>query len=104
MVPLQSDTQSQEQQLVRYDLNDQGLESTVVMPVLCQPMQSKMAERSEAQEPLEQRLQRVQEELADWRKHFAEIHGYEPTRDDMFVDEKAAALFETFTRLRKRVW
>ena len=103
-MPIPSDNQPNTQQLVRYDRNASGVESTVVMPVLCQQMQSSMLEPIGEQETSQERLARVQQALSEWRQEFASRNGREPTRQDMFDDETASDRFSLFTKLRKRTW
>lgn len=43
----------------------------------------------------------IRDELHAWRRDFENSRGRKPTRHDMFSDEVAAALFETFQKYRK---
>lgn len=96
-----------EQQLVRYERTRDGtsVKKEYVMTVLCQEMQTAMCEREDEIEAGEERLKKTQEKLQEWKDKFVENNkGKIPSREDMFNDPRAAALFQEFSRLRKRTW
>jgi protein-L-isoaspartate(D-aspartate) O-methyltransferase len=59
------------------------------------------ARREDQYVPKKARLQQIQQDLAEWTQGFRARTGGRPSREDMFADPEAAALFEEFSELRR---
>eukprot|EP00939_MAST-03C_sp_MAST-3C-sp1_P003379 g3379.t1 len=74
---------------------------------ICQPMEHDAFSESETTTTpggRRARLERVQEELLEWKREFTEQKGRAPSSKELTGDPRASSLFEEFRKLRVREW
>ena len=81
-------------------LADGTVDKRDIMSVLCQPILDSVPVET-VYETRAEKLERVQQALAQWRNDFEAQYKRKPTRNDLMGDADAKKMFHEFAALRK---